>query len=162
MCSSDLSVLVLGMMVLTGRAFQLQILESSRLQAEGAARQLRNVAVKPARGRILDRNGDVLAVGLPQGDVEASAAALEQRFAGITAALKQQEFKGKPGDQLVITPLGGGPQRLVVLGLGESDGIDEIAAGECQHPAGDRVVVNHPFIAQGDEDRVRHEPPPHR
>ena len=69
-------------------------------------------------------NGDVLAVGLPQGDVDATATALEQRFAGITEALKQQEFKGKPGDQLVITPLGGGPQRLVVLGLGESDGID--------------------------------------
>ena len=69
-------------------------------------------------------NGDVLAVGLPQGDVDATATALEQRFAGITEALKQQEFKGKPGDQLVITPLGGGPQRLVVLGLGESDTID--------------------------------------
>ena len=69
-------------------------------------------------------NGDVLAVGLPQGDAEATATALEQRFAGITEALKQQEFKGKPGDQLVITPLGGGPQRLVVLGLGDGDGID--------------------------------------
>ncbi|MCB4428688.1 leucyl aminopeptidase [Synechococcus sp. MU1643] len=69
-------------------------------------------------------NGDVLAVGLAQGDVDAMATALEQRFAGITHALKQQEFKGKLGDQLVITPLGGGPQRLVVLGLGESDGID--------------------------------------
>lgn len=69
-------------------------------------------------------SGDVLAVGLPQGDVDATATALEQRFAGITDALKQQEFKGKPGEQLVITPLGGDPQRLVVLGLGESDGID--------------------------------------
>ena len=69
-------------------------------------------------------NGDVLAVGLPQGDVDATATALEQRFAGITDALKQQKFKGKPGDQLMITPLGGGPQHLVVLGLGESDAID--------------------------------------
>jgi cell division protein FtsI (penicillin-binding protein 3) len=70
------SVLVLGMMVLTGRAFQLQILESSRLQAEGAARQLRNVAVKPARGRILDRNGDVLAVSTPLDAVWAHPATL--------------------------------------------------------------------------------------
>ena len=74
--------------------------------------------------RLQEWNGDVLAVGLPQGDVDATATALEQRFDGITDALKQQEFKGKPGDQLVITPLGGGPQRLVVLGLGESDEID--------------------------------------
>ena len=69
-------------------------------------------------------NGDVLAVGLPQGDANHTATALEQRFAGITETLKQQEFKGKPGDQLVITPLGAGLQRLVVLGLGDSDGID--------------------------------------
>lgn len=73
---------------------------------------------------LLEWNGDVLAVGLPQGDVDATVTALEQRFAGITDALKQQEFKGKPGDQVLITPLGGGPQRLVVLGLGEANEID--------------------------------------
>ena len=33
-------------------------------------------------------NGDVLAVGLPQGDVDATATALEKRFAGSTEALK--------------------------------------------------------------------------
>ncbi len=69
-------------------------------------------------------NGDVLAVGLPQGDVEATATDLEQRFAGITEALKQQKFKGQPGDQLVITPLASSPQRLVVLGLGDAEGFD--------------------------------------
>ena len=81
-------------------------------------------------------NGDVLAVGLPQGDAEATATALEQRFAGITETLKQQEFKGKPGDQLVITPLGAGLQRLVVLGLGDADGIDaEILRGAAARAA---------------------------
>ena len=60
-----LAVVGLGMTVLAGRAFQVQILDSSRLQAEGAARQLRNIAVKPERGRIVDRNGDVLAVSTP-------------------------------------------------------------------------------------------------
>ena len=68
--------------------------------------------------------GAVLAVGLPQGDVKATAPALEQRFAGITEALEQQEFKGKPGDKLVITPLGAGLQRLVVLGLGDAEEIN--------------------------------------
>jgi leucyl aminopeptidase len=69
-------------------------------------------------------NGDVLAVGLPQGDANDTATALEQRFAGITEVLKQQQFKGKPGDKLVITPLAAGLQRLVVLGLGDTDAID--------------------------------------
>ena len=67
---------------------------------------------------------DVLVVGLPQGEPSETAKDLEQRFAGLTDALKQQEFKGKPGDQLVITPLAAGLQRLVVLGLGEADGVD--------------------------------------
>ncbi len=60
-----LALVGLGMAVLTGRAFQVQILDSSRLQSEGAARQLRSIAVTPARGRIIDRNGDVLAVSTP-------------------------------------------------------------------------------------------------
>ena len=60
-----LGVACLGMSVLGVRAFQVQILDSSRLQAEGAARQLRNIVVKPERGRIVDRNGDVLAVSTP-------------------------------------------------------------------------------------------------
>ena len=60
-----LGVVCLGMSVLGIRAFQVQILDSSRLQAEGAARQLRNIVVKPERGRIVDRNGDVLAVSTP-------------------------------------------------------------------------------------------------
>ena len=49
-------------------------------------------------------NGDVLAVGLPQGDVEATATDLEQRLqdhGGPEAAGVQ----GPAGDQLVITPL---------------------------------------------------------
>ena len=35
-------------------------------------------------------NGNVLAVGLAQGDVDATATDLERRFAGIIDALKQQ------------------------------------------------------------------------
>jgi cell division protein FtsI (penicillin-binding protein 3) len=44
---------------------QLQVLDNSRLQAEGRARQLGTVAVKPVRGRILDRRGEVLAISTP-------------------------------------------------------------------------------------------------
>ena len=91
-------------------------------------------------------NGDVLAVGLPQGDVDATATALEQRFAGITDALQQQEFKGKPGDQLVFTPLGGGPQRLVVLGLGESDAIDTDRLRSAAAEASSAIVIGGGYI----------------
>jgi cell division protein FtsI (penicillin-binding protein 3) len=70
--------LMLGMAVLTGQAYKIQILDSTRLQAEGAARQLRNIVVKPARGRILDRNGDVLAVSTPLDAIWAHPATLFQ------------------------------------------------------------------------------------
>ena len=70
--------LMLGMVVLTGQAYKIQILDSTRLQAEGAARQLRNIVVKPARGRILDRNGDVLAVSTPLDAIWAHPATLFQ------------------------------------------------------------------------------------
>ena len=70
--------LMVGMVVLTGQAYKIQILDSTRLQAEGAARQLRNIVVKPARGRILDRNGDVLAVSTPLDAIWAHPATLFQ------------------------------------------------------------------------------------
>ncbi|MBT6065379.1 MAG: penicillin-binding protein 2, partial [Proteobacteria bacterium] len=70
--------LMLGMLVLTGQAYKIQILDSTRLQAEGAARQLRNIVVKPARGRILDRNGNVLAVSTPLDAIWAHPATLFQ------------------------------------------------------------------------------------
>lgn len=70
--------LMVGMIVLTGQAYKIQILDSTRLQAEGAARQLRNIVVKPARGRILDRNGDVLAVSTPLDAIWAHPATLFQ------------------------------------------------------------------------------------
>ena len=71
---------------------------------------------------VQDWTGDVLVVGLLQ---DQSATALEARFPGLGAALEQQQFKGKPADQLLINRLGGdGPQRLVVLGLGPANGLN--------------------------------------
>ena len=60
-----LGLLLTGMTLLLGRALQLQVLDNGRLQAEGRARQLGTLAVKPVRGRILDRRGEVLAISTP-------------------------------------------------------------------------------------------------
>ena len=66
-----------------------------------------------------DWNGDVLVVGLLHNQ---PATDLEARFPGLGAALTQQQFKGKPSEQLLINRLGNdGPQRLVVLGLGPAN-----------------------------------------
>ncbi|MBX2868923.1 MAG: penicillin-binding protein 2 [Acidiferrobacterales bacterium] len=62
--------LVMGAMfaglTITGlRVVQIQTVEQSHLQAQGDARYLREIAVLPERGKILDRNGQVLAVSTP-------------------------------------------------------------------------------------------------
>ena len=47
----------------------LQITQHDRLRAQGDARYLRELTVMPARGRILDRNGQVLAASTPVGSL---------------------------------------------------------------------------------------------
>ena len=56
------------------RVVHLQTVEHSHLQAQGDARYLRELEVRPARGRILDRNGQVLAVSTPVGSLWADPA----------------------------------------------------------------------------------------
>ncbi|NJD23980.1 MAG: penicillin-binding protein 2 [Betaproteobacteria bacterium] len=51
--------------VLVGRSFYLQIINSDFLQDKGASRYRRDIEVSASRGKIVDRNGDMLAVSTP-------------------------------------------------------------------------------------------------
>ena len=65
-------------------------------------------------------SGEVLAVGLFK---DQPATELEGRWPGLSNTLNREQFSGKPGQQLVVNLLeGSGPQRLVVLGLGDAVG----------------------------------------
>jgi cell division protein FtsI (penicillin-binding protein 3) len=57
-----LVVLSLGFAVLAGRAFYLQALNTSFLQAKGEARYARTIELPASRGTVTDRNGQLLAV----------------------------------------------------------------------------------------------------
>ena len=57
--------LVVGGLILAGRAVQLQTLESEFLESRADAQQLRVAKIVARRGRILDRNGQPLAVSAP-------------------------------------------------------------------------------------------------
>ena len=76
-------------------------------------------------------SGEVLAVGLFK---DQPATELEGRWPGLSNTLNREQFSGKPGQQLVVNLLeGSGPQRLVVLGLGDAaafnlDGVRRAAA----------------------------------
>jgi len=51
--------------VLIGRSFYLQVLNNEFLQEKGDSRYRRDLEISASRGRIADRNGDVLAVSTP-------------------------------------------------------------------------------------------------
>jgi cell division protein FtsI (penicillin-binding protein 3) len=60
-----LGALMAGFAVLAGRAFYLQTMKDGFLQAKGDERYSRIIEVPAYRGRILDRNGEPLAVSSP-------------------------------------------------------------------------------------------------
>ncbi len=67
-----LSLLLTGFVVLVGRALYLQVLDSEFLQHEGAMRYARSLELSAHRGRITDRNGELLAISTPVESVFAS------------------------------------------------------------------------------------------
>ncbi|MDT8450817.1 MAG: penicillin-binding transpeptidase domain-containing protein [Wenzhouxiangellaceae bacterium] len=60
-----LALMAICALVLIARAVKLQIVDTEFLQAEGEARYLREVEIPTMRGRIIDRNGQPLAVSTP-------------------------------------------------------------------------------------------------
>jgi len=58
-------VLLAAMASLVGRAFYLQVLRTDFLQEKGDSRARRDLEISASRGRVTDRNGDVLAVSTP-------------------------------------------------------------------------------------------------
>jgi len=60
-----LALMLLGFVVLVGRALYLQVLDNEFLQHEGALRYARSLELSAHRGRITDRNGELLAISTP-------------------------------------------------------------------------------------------------
>ncbi|MGE5769048.1 MAG: penicillin-binding protein 2, partial [Betaproteobacteria bacterium] len=54
---------------LVGRGFYLQIVNTDFLQEKGESRYRRDIEVSASRGKIIDRNGDMLAVSTPMKSV---------------------------------------------------------------------------------------------
>lgn len=90
------AVMLLGFIGLFARAFQVQVLESSQLRSEGEIRQIRTLPVKPVRGVIMDRQGEILAVSTPLDAITAdprelrkAGPDLERLAAALNIPLKQ-------------------------------------------------------------------------
>ena len=93
-----LITLAAGFTMLAGRAVYLQAVRTDFLQEKGDARYSRVLEIPATRGRVVDRNGEALAVSTPvksiwviPGDVEASAA--ERRKLAALLSLSQVELQ---------------------------------------------------------------------
>ena len=89
-----------GFAVLMGRAVYLQAVRTDFLQEKGDARYSRVLAIPATRGRILDRNGEALAVSTPvksvwaiPADVEASGSQRRKLAALLSISLRELEKK---------------------------------------------------------------------
>ena len=98
-----MAALVAAFAVLAARSVYLQALQTDFLQEKGEARYSRVLDVPGTRGRILDRNGEALAISTPvqsvwaiPGDVEATPAQLKRlaRLLGV----EPRELAKKLGD----------------------------------------------------------------
>jgi cell division protein FtsI (penicillin-binding protein 3) len=81
--------------VLIGRSFYLQVLNNDFLQEKGDSRYRRDLEISASRGRIADRNGDVLAVSTPMKSVWAipADARLTPQQARQLAVLLEMDVK---------------------------------------------------------------------
>jgi cell division protein FtsI (penicillin-binding protein 3) len=99
-----LIVLGMGFAVLAGRAVYLQALETDFLQEKGEARYSRVMEIAATRGRVLDRNGEALAVSTPvksvwaiPGDVDAGDR--ERRKLASLLAMQKVELDKRLRDE---------------------------------------------------------------
>ena len=88
-------LLMAAFLALVGRSFYLQVINNDFLQQKGDSRYLRDIEISASRGKIVDRNGDMLAVSTPMktiwaipGDARTmSAEQKRQLTAAITDAM---------------------------------------------------------------------------
>ncbi len=94
-------LLMLAFAALVGRSFYLQVINNDFLQEKGESRYLRDLEVSASRGKITDRNGDLLAVSTPMktiwaipGDARSMSGAQKQQLAALLD-MSTRELDGK-------------------------------------------------------------------
>ncbi|MFW5394946.1 MAG: peptidoglycan synthetase FtsI [Candidatus Accumulibacter regalis] len=89
-------LILFSFVVLIGRAFYLQILDTDFLQEKGESRYRRDIEITASRGRIADRHGDVLAISTPMRSIWAvpPAAQLTSEQTQHLAALLEIDAQG--------------------------------------------------------------------
>ena len=111
-----LVLVIAGFLVLAGRAFYLQALDTGFLQAKGEQRYTRVIDLPASRGKVLDRNGQLLAIStavesiwaaachrstpVPIGRTSRCARSARRRFTGVGSTFSTHsspEIASSPG-----------------------------------------------------------------
>ncbi|WP_153145475.1 penicillin-binding protein 2 [Dechloromonas sp. H13] len=100
--SRTVGLLLMGAFAaLVGRGFYLQVINNDFLQEKGESRYRRDIEVSASRGKIIDRNGDMLAVSTPMksvwaipGDARTMSAVQKQQLAALLD-MSVRELDGK-------------------------------------------------------------------
>jgi len=82
-----LAALALAFLTLAGRAVYVQVLDNDFFQRQGEARFARTIKLPPSRGRVLDRNGLILASSVPAYGIWADGANPKDPNLGTLAKL---------------------------------------------------------------------------
>ena len=104
--SRSVALLLMGaFLALVGRGFYLQVINNDFLQEKGDSRYRRDIEVSASRGKITDRNGDMLAVSTPMravwaipGDARAMPVAQKRQLAALLD-MSPKELDGKIGSE---------------------------------------------------------------
>jgi len=85
---SVVACMALGFLVLIGRAAHVQLLHNDFYQGKGEVRFVRKLDLPASRGRILDRNGVVLAASVPVPSISASPESIDRDPVKLSALAK--------------------------------------------------------------------------
>jgi cell division protein FtsI (penicillin-binding protein 3) len=102
-------LLMAAFLTLVARGFYLQVINNDFLQQKGDSRYLRDIEISASRGKIVDRNGDMLAVSTPMktiwaipGDARTMNAEQKRQLAGMLD-LTVRELDGKLASEKTFT-----------------------------------------------------------
>ena len=107
------ALLLAAFAVLAGRSVYLQSMHTVFLQGKGEARYARVLEVPATRGRVVDRNGDALAISTPVKSVWA----IPEDVKAILAELRQQTTARNFGTPFVDNPGSDGVSPILGNGL---------------------------------------------
>ena len=102
-------LLMAAFLALVARGFYLQVINNDFLQQKGDSRYLRDIEISASRGKIVDRNGDMLAVSTPMktiwaipGDARTMNAEQKRQLAGMLD-MNVRELDGKIATEKTFT-----------------------------------------------------------